>query len=73
MPRIRLKKLEELDQKTKAVVQKMESEGKDTSTIKGLANNQALFDSYFKFYGPAREKFCLGRAHRTSPLEDCPA
>ena len=27
MPRIRLKKLEELDQKTKAVVQKMESEG----------------------------------------------
>ena len=55
MPRIRLKKLEELDQKTKAVVQKMESEGKDTSTIKGLANSQALFDSYFKFYGPARE------------------
>ena len=55
MPRIRLKKLEELDQKTKAVVQKMESEGKETSTIKGLANNQALFDSYFKFYGPARE------------------
>ena len=55
MPRIRLKKLEELDQKTKAVVQKMESEGKDTSTIKGLANNQTLFDSYFKFYGPARE------------------
>ena len=55
MSRIRLKKLEELDQKTKAVVQKMESEGKDTSTIKGLANNQALFDSYFKFYGPARE------------------
>ena len=55
MPRIRLKKLEELDQKTKAVVQNMESEGKDTSTIKGLANNQTLFDSYFKFYGPARE------------------
>ena len=55
MARIRLKKLEELDERTKAVVQKMESEGKDTSTIRGLANSQPLFDSYFKFYGPARE------------------
>ena len=55
MARIRLKKLEDLDERTKAVVQKMESEGKDTSTIKGLANSQPLFDSYFKFYGPARE------------------
>ena len=55
MSRIRLKQLDELDRKTKTIVQKMESEGKDTSTIRGLANSQPLFDSYFKFYGPARE------------------
>ena len=33
MARIRLKELEELDERTKAVVKKMESEGKDTSTM----------------------------------------
>ena len=55
MSRIKLKDIKELDLKTQAVVEKMELQGKDTSTIRGLANNQSIFDSYFKFYGPARE------------------
>ncbi len=55
MSRIKLKDLRELDSGTQAIVKKMELEGKDTSTIRGLANNQSLFDSYFKFYAPARD------------------
>jgi hypothetical protein len=55
MARIRLLADEELDDATRAAVQAMEAGGQDTSTLRGLANAQALFDSYFQFYGPARE------------------
>jgi len=35
-------------------VQALEAGGADSSTMRGLANAQALFDSYFQFYLPAR-------------------
>ena len=54
MPRIR-QKIRRTRPKDESSRPKNGIRGKDTSTIKGLANNQALFDSYFKFYGPARE------------------
>jgi hypothetical protein len=55
MARIRLLSDEELDDATRAAVHAMEANGQDTSTLRGLANARALFDSYFQFYGPARE------------------
>lgn len=55
MARIRLLPNEELDDATRAAVEVMEVHGQDTSTMRGLANAQALFNSYFQFYGPARE------------------
>ena len=55
MARIRLLPNEELDDATRTVVEAMEANGQDTSTTRGLANAQAFFNSYFQFYGPARE------------------
>ncbi len=55
MARIQLLSDEQLDERTRAAVQAMEAAGQDTSTTRGLANAQALFNSYFQFYGPARE------------------
>ena len=55
MARIRLLPDDELDEATRAVVQDMEARGLDTSTSRGLANAQDLFNSYFQFYGPARQ------------------
>ncbi len=55
MARIRLLPDEELNEGTAAAVKAMEAGGQDTSTLRGLANAQDLFDSYFQFYGPARE------------------
>ena len=55
MARVKLVPDEELNEATRAAVEVMEANGQDTSTIRGLANAQALFDSYFQFYGPARE------------------
>ena len=55
MARIRLLPDEELDDVTRATVQAMDAKGLDTSTSRGLANSQELFNSYFQFYGPARE------------------
>ena len=55
MARIRLLPDEELSEAGAAAAQAMEAAGQDTSTLRGLANAQALFDSYFQFYGPARE------------------
>ena len=55
MARIRLLANEALPDRTRAVVEAMEANGQDTSTLRGLANAQDLFDSYFQFYGPARE------------------
>lgn len=55
MARIRLLPDDELSEQTAAAVHAMEASGQDTSTLRGLANAQAMFDSYFQFYGPARE------------------
>jgi hypothetical protein len=55
MARIQLLPDKQLDEATRKAVQAMEAAGQDTSTARGLANAQGLFNSYFKFYGPARE------------------
>ena len=55
MARIKLLANDELDDSTRAVVEAMEANGQDTSTSRGLANAQDLFNDYFRFYGPARE------------------
>jgi len=55
MARIRLLSNEELDDATRAAAEAMEAKGQDTSTMRGLANAQPLFNSYFQFYAPARE------------------
>lgn len=54
MARIALKQDHELDPHILEAVQATEAGGADSSTMRGLANSQALFDSYFKFYMPAR-------------------
>jgi alkylhydroperoxidase family enzyme len=55
MARIKLKEDNELNEATLAAVKQMEAAGADTSTLRGLANRQDMFDAYFRFYGPARE------------------
>ena len=55
MARIKLLSDEQLNEQTRTTVQAMETAGLDTSTTRGLANAQGLFNSYFQFYGPARE------------------
>jgi alkylhydroperoxidase family enzyme len=55
MARIRLLPNEELSEAGAAAAQAMEAAGQDTSTLRGLAHAQEFFDSYFQFYGPARE------------------
>ena len=55
MARIRLLPDEELDEVTRSTVTEMEAKGLDTSTSRGLANAQDFFNSYFQFYGPARQ------------------
>ena len=55
MARIKLLTDDELDDATRGAVAAMEAGGQDTSTMRGLANAQELFNSYFQFYGPARE------------------
>lgn len=55
LARVRLLRDEALSDSTRSAVQAMEARGHDTSTLRGLANAQAFFDSYFQFYGPARE------------------
>ena len=55
MARVRLLEDHELSETARAAAQAMEASGADTSTMRGLAHSQALFDKYFGFYGPARE------------------
>ncbi len=55
MARIKLKEDNELNEATLAAARAMEAQGADTSTLRGLANRQDMFYSYFQFYGPARE------------------
>ena len=55
MARIKLKQDHELEPQVLATVKAIEASGADSSTMRGLAHSQALFDNYFKFYMPARE------------------
>lgn len=55
MARIKLLADGELEPPVLAAVQAMEANGQDSSTSRGLANAQEMFNSYFQFYGPARE------------------
>ncbi len=55
MARIKLLPDEELDDATRSIVKNMEADGLDTSTIRGLANSQDFFNSYYQFYYPARQ------------------
>ena len=55
MARIALKQDHELEPAVLEAVKATEASGADSSTMRGLANAQALFDSYFQFYAPARE------------------
>ncbi len=55
MARIRLKEDHELAPHIQPVVEKLEAQGADTSNLRGFAHRQDMFDSYFQFYGPARE------------------
>ncbi len=55
MARIKLLADSELEPQVLAAVKAMEANGQDSSTSRGLANAQAMFNSYFQFYGPARE------------------
>ena len=55
MARIRLKDNDELAPHIRAHVEKLDERGVDTSNLRGFAHCQDLFDSYFQFYGPARE------------------
>jgi hypothetical protein len=53
MARIRLLPDEELSDATRSQVEAAERAGADASVLRGLAQHQAFFDSYFKFYYPA--------------------
>ncbi len=55
MARIRLKEDHELPPHIQAHVQEQDAKGVDTSTMRGFAHCQEMFDSYFGFYLPARE------------------
>ena len=55
MARIKLCEDHELTPATLKTAQQMEAAGADTSTLRGLANRQDMFDSYFQFYVPARK------------------
>lgn len=55
MARIRLQEDHELAPQLQAHVRAQEEKGVDTSNLRGFAHCQDMFDSYFKFYGPARE------------------
>ena len=59
MARIRLLPDEELNEATRATARALEANGADTSTLRGLANSQALFDTYNQFYFPARKGYSL--------------
>ncbi len=53
MARIRLLPDEELPETTRQQVEATEAAGADASVLRGLAQHQSFFDSYFKFYYPA--------------------
>lgn len=53
MARIRLLPDEELTETVRAQVQATESRGADAAVLRGLAQHQEFFNSYFQFYYPA--------------------
>ena len=53
MARIRLLPDEALADSTRTQVQAAEKAGADASVLRGLAQHQQMFDSYFQFYYPA--------------------
>ena len=55
MGRISLKQNKDLPAQVLARVQAVEAMGGDTSTMRGLAHRQSLFDGFFKWYGQARQ------------------
>lgn len=55
MARVRLKDDDELAPHIQGIVAAQEAQGADTSNLRGFAHAQEMFDSYFQFYGPARE------------------
>ena len=52
MARINLLPNEELNENTRTQVEAVESTGADASVLRGLAQHQSMFDSYFQFYYP---------------------
>ena len=55
MSRIQLKRDDELTETVLTQVRAIEAAGGDTSTIRGFAHRQPLFDGFFKWYGEARK------------------
>lgn len=53
MARIRLLPDQELSDTTRQQVRAAEAAGADASVLRGLAQHQTFFDSYFRFYYPA--------------------
>lgn len=55
MSRIHIKSDAELAPEVLAQVQAIEGMGGDSSTMRGLAHRQSLFDGFFQWYGKARK------------------
>ncbi len=55
MSRISLKQDHELPPEVLSQVKTVEASGGDTSTIRGLAHRQSLFDGFFNWYYQARK------------------
>ena len=62
MARISLKTDDELEPHIREAARAMEESGADTSTLRGLAHSQKLFDAYFQFYTPARQGYAVDEA-----------
>jgi len=59
MARIDLLPDDALNEATRAQVQAAENAGADASVLRGLAQHQSFFDSYFQFYYPAHNEGLL--------------
>ena len=55
MSRISIKSDAELPAEVLQQVQAIEKMGGDTTTMRGLAHRQSLFDGFFQWYGNARK------------------
>ncbi|MCX2980462.1 hypothetical protein EYC98_06190 [Halieaceae bacterium IMCC14734] len=55
MSRVRIKPDAELAPEVLAQVKAIEGMGGDSSTMRGLAHRQSLFDGFFQWYGSARK------------------